>query len=720
MKSCDKLLRIMLKRQKGMRFIKSIKKVYLLILLLVFLGFVVNSQEQYKQQNTITLEQYKQYFMTDVQDVNIGINFKASDTITVVCILPTNESDEATMRKANGYFTDYIKDIYSRRKSRTYKIVTDKEALNMDLSDCSIRSFGTKEGNLWTKWFLSTISDFPLKIYTDSVVADKCYEGKDYHVMAVWFNPFNIKHGVILNVSQDVENYDFPEGRNLSQFKIFKGDENIAQSYYYHLKEKSWIISAKRDDLLEYKIEVGNNLMRERRNIARKVNDNQRDTVIQRGQIYSAPPTILKTIPEFGNTKVDPDIKEIVLTFDQDMQGGYSIIDSRDMPKSSGKAFWKDTRTFVMPVELDADRMYYLIINNQKFSNFRNCDGVSLQPTELAFKTSLVDYKKLNATAYNELFTYFPYYYSYASIKEVDWEHELKSREKEFENSVSDVEFAIHLLAILKKANDPHMYLEVKGQRFYSGRTRIVKPNYIRSNSISKMLEDMRIGNGFDFKGGHIDSVGYVSIKNWNFDIKNLRLKCWGHRDSTISIEELLVELSAFDNMIIDVRENTGGNEVFARQFASYFIKDSVAYEKIVMRDEVSNKFDNEQFKYLYPNKNTIQYKGNVYVLTGPQVMSSNESFLLMMKQVKNAKICGMTSYGSSANPKPVELSNGIKINIPSWQAYTLNGELIEGNGIKPDIEFNSTENNEITKDSWNKKQEDALLKEILERTKNK
>ena len=75
--------------------------------------------------------------------------------------------------------------------------------------------------------------------------------------------------------------------------------------------------------------------------------------------------------------------------------------------------------------------------------------------------------------------------------------------------------------------------------------------------------------------------------------------------------------------------------------------------------------------------------------------MSSNESFILMMKQVPNTKVVGMKSFGSSGNPVPIELSNGIKIYLPSWQAYTLDGKLIEGNGINPDIEIITTKDGE-------------------------
>lgn len=429
-------------------------------------------------------------------------------------------------------------------------------------------------------------------------------------------------------------------------------------------------------------------------------------------------PKIIKTIPEYGDCSVDSDLSEVVILFDQDMHTGMSVLDSRDMPKLTDRPYWKDKRTFIIPVELTADKLYHLVFNSQQYSNFRNLIGQPLQPEDLIFKTKSADFAELNAAAYNELFNYFPDHYSYADQKNIDWEKEFKQQKDMLINSSSNVEFAITLLSILKKAQDMHLSIEVKGQKFYPKRREIINPNYVRSNSISKMLDDKRFSEGFKLVGGRIEDVGYISVKGWNFEIDNLSLRCWLQPDSTITIGEFFEEMCALDNLIIDVRENTGGNELYAKQFAAYFTNDTLAYEKIVLRNAETGLFDNEQLKYLYPNKESLNYKGNIYVLSGPNVMSSNESFLLMMQQMDNVKIAGMTSYGSTGNPIPYELSNHIKLFIPSWKAYTLEGELIEGKGIKPDIEIYSAENHAITRESLANDQEDTLLKEVIELTK--
>ena len=66
--------------------------------------------------------------------------------------------------------------------------------------------------------------------------------------------------------------------------------------------------------------------------------------------------------------------------------------------------------------------------------------------------------------------------------------------------------------------------------------------------------------------------------------------------------------------------------------------------------------------------------------------MSSAEAFLLMMRQAPQCTLLGERSYGSSGNPKPVTLANGVVAFLPSWVALTLDGDPLEGIGVSPDV----------------------------------
>ena len=67
-------------------------------------------------------------------------------------------------------------------------------------------------------------------------------------------------------------------------------------------------------------------------------------------------------------------------------------------------------------------------------------------------------------------------------------------------------------------------------------------------------------------------------------------------------------------------------------------------------------------------------------------VMSSNESFVLMLRQAKDCTVVGQPTFGSSGNPKPFELGNGVTAYIATWQDLRLDGTPFEGEGLQPDV----------------------------------
>lgn len=399
-------------------------------------------------------------------------------------------------------------------------------------------------------------------------------------------------------------------------------------------------------------------------------------------------PKIIRTVPAFGDFNVDANLKEVLIEFDQDMGTGFSFINSSNNPKSSGKPTWINERTLSYPVSLSSNSFYMLLLNNTKFVGFRNKAGIALNPDQLLFHTKLNDSKASNEIAFSELLKYFPTYYSYSEFKGIDWTREFNSQKDKLENSPTNLEFAVNLVNILKKANDAHMWIEVDGIRFETSRMKIVPNNY-GSPMITSSLKDMKFSEAFRVISGTLEDVGYIAVKDWSSDLVNSTFKSMSNSNKgNISFNEVIDELLVKPTLVIDVRENSGGNESFAKAFASFFASDSVAYEKVKYFNEETGKFDKERLKWLPVSERSKKYSGKIYVLSGPSVMSSNESFILMMKQIPNAEVVGMRSYGSSGNPKPVELSNGVKIFIPSWQAFTIDNKLIEGNGINPDIEI--------------------------------
>jgi C-terminal processing protease CtpA/Prc len=57
------------------------------------------------------------------------------------------------------------------------------------------------------------------------------------------------------------------------------------------------------------------------------------------------------------------------------------------------------------------------------------------------------------------------------------------------------------------------------------------------------------------------------------------------------------------------------------------------------------------------------------------------------MMRAAGCELIGDHTAGSSGNPHPVNLGNGVTAMVPSWQDLRPDGTCFEGEGISPDIQ---------------------------------
>ena len=101
-------------------------------------------------------------------------------------------------------------------------------------------------------------------------------------------------------------------------------------------------------------------------------------------------PHVVKADPDNGATNVDPNLKELRVTFDQPMDtGGYSFVGGGDQfPGTNAPPHWVDQTTCVLPIALKPGHPYWLSINSDTFQNFRNAQGEPATPYPISFTTA--------------------------------------------------------------------------------------------------------------------------------------------------------------------------------------------------------------------------------------------------------------------------------------------------------------------------------------------
>src|SRR5262245_2329716 len=277
-----------------------------------------------------------------------------------------------------------------------------------------------------------------------------------------------------------------------------------------------------------------------------------------------------------------------------------------------------------------------------------------------------------NAAAIERLQTAIDQNYSYRDRKGVDWPKQIEEFRTPLIAAAGADAFAGKAAQMLAKAEDLHIWLKV-GDKTIGAYQREVRPNFnprLLPGLIPKLQQHGRTA----LTGELPDGIRYVAIGTWeNREPASLDAAIAAIADSAQSKTPL----------IIDVRPNGGGNELLGRRVAAMFVAKPTVYAKHVIHKEGRDL--PLQQRIVEPNEKGILHPGPCVVLMGNANMSSCEAFLLMMRAA-GCKLIGGKSPGSSGNPQPHDLSNGVTVYLPSWRSLSVDGQELEGVGITPDI----------------------------------
>jgi hypothetical protein len=372
----------------------------------------------------------------------------------------------------------------------------------------------------------------------------------------------------------------------------------------------------------------------------------------------------------------------LVATFDRAMgDAGWSFCGGGPaFPKFKGKPRWESPKKIVVDVELEPDHEYRLSLNCPAATNFRSAEGAALAPVPWSFTTlpaKLPDparQRAENRKALDELRKVLAGGYSHYDLRVRDWNKLVKQHEPAIVGAKTTRGWASAVAGMLAATEDIHLSLRLGESSFATG-TRAVDPLF-RDGLLGKYFTTKGAGD-HGIRGRSDDGIGYLMIGGWT------------SASAVDAIETGLELLRDCKAMVVDVRPNSGGDERLAQRVAAWFVDGT----KVYGRNRYRVKPGKDGFGPVLERRisgNQVaarQFRGPVAVLTSRYVMSSNESFVLMMQQAPDCTVVGQRTYGSSGNPKPHELGNGVTIVVPSWQDLRLDGTCFEGEGLAPDVE---------------------------------
>lgn len=257
----------------------------------------------------------------------------------------------------------------------------------------------------------------------------------------------------------------------------------------------------------------------------------------------------------------------------------------------------------------------------------------------------------------------------------VDW-NEVHSRyAAKINPKMSNLQLFEVLCQMIGELRDGHVNL---GSAFDYGRNWSYFEDYpdnYRADIIDNYLgrgTDYQIASGLKYRILD-DNIGYVRYESF----QNVA------GDGNISY--MLDALKVCSGLIIDIRNNGGGNMEEARRFASHFTNESVLVGYVQHKTgKGHNDFSDPQPIYIDP-ASSVRWQKPVVVLTNRRCFSATNDFVKCMSCFPNVTLLGDQTGGGSGMPFTLELPNGWSVRYSAVVFLDVNHQHTEF-GIKPDV----------------------------------
>ncbi len=254
---------------------------------------------------------------------------------------------------------------------------------------------------------------------------------------------------------------------------------------------------------------------------------------------------------------------------------------------------------------------------------------------------------------------------------------------------------------MLEEIKDPHVGLYAPGLGYRSYNADI--DEYFDIDTVKSYL----IGNGNDgyqnFVFGTFSSkpdIGYVYISKFIYEGYEPEGQEWGR-----IIDNILGVLKETKAIVLDVRDNKGGEVYVMEYIAARFVSETKNYCGVISKNGPGS-YDFSA-PVIYTVKSISKASDNKYGYTKPIVLLTNintvsvaEWFVLALRTQSHVTHIGTATCGAFSPRKDRFMINGWTYSISPGRVTDMNGNNYEGIGISPDKEeyiiANTTEEEDV------------------------
>ena len=270
-------------------------------------------------------------------------------------------------------------------------------------------------------------------------------------------------------------------------------------------------------------------------------------------------------------------------------------------------------------------------------------------------------------------------HYCYLDYKGIDWDSIYNVYSPQISDDMGDDALFEVLGNMLAELKDGHvnLYSAWNTARYWDWYL-----DYPRN--YSEELIEQYLGRGYRIGGGakytiFTDNIGYVSYPDFSAAIGDGNL------------DEMLLYLGMCNGLIIDVRNNGGGNLTTSSQLAARFTNERVLTGYIQHKTGPGHSdFSDPEPLYIDPSDG-VRWQKPVVVLTNRHSYSATNDFVNAMRCFSQVTLMGDRTGGGGGMPFSSELPNGWGVRFSASPTLDVDGQHIE-DGIDPDIHVDMTD----------------------------
>jgi len=279
----------------------------------------------------------------------------------------------------------------------------------------------------------------------------------------------------------------------------------------------------------------------------------------------------------------------------------------------------------------------------------------------------------------------FDEHYSLFTVRNINWDHLYDTYQPQVNENQSDKELWNIFSSLIEHLDDSHTVL-------YDGNRNSYRSGYeLNEQSINEFSKEL-ISTKYIEKTTEVtseDDLLYAKIQD-----KNIGYIYLGTMDGAnpSAIDKIVDELETYDAIILDIRQNTGGDDRYSARIAQSFSDGKHLIYTVETRNGPNHHdFDTKTEYFTQFNENKT-YTKPVIVLTDRKTISAGEIFLLHMKAFVNVTQIGDTTAGDFSTVSNMRfLPNGWHYQYSIQKFLLPNDKSLDGIGHIPNVYVKNT-----------------------------